>query len=108
MNKLIAINKSCKLDNLVPDNIAKIAEYCTNGMVNKLLRISKFTKNSVNFTPYLSTLRNQPDSLQIRHNFKLDVRELGYGQKIPAYMFDECRVLEGHKDVFNSVIELRN
>ena len=108
MHKKIAINQSYKFDNLVPDNIAKIAEYCTNGMVNKLLRISKFTKNSVNFTPYLSTLRNQPDSLQIRHNFKLDVRELGYGQKIPAYMFDECRVLSGHTCEVRSVIELSN
>ena len=80
-------------------NIVEIAEYCTNGIVNKLVRTSKFTKNSVNFTPYLSTLRNQPDSLQIRHNFKLDVRELGYGQEISAYMFDECRVLEGHRDL---------
>ena len=108
MYKKISINKLYKFDNLVPDNIAKIAEYCTNGMVNKLLRISKFTKNSVNFTPYLSTLRNQPDSLQIRHNFKLDVRELGYGQEIPAYMFDKCRVLEGHTHLVRSVIELRN
>ena len=108
MHKQIAINKSYKFDNLVSDNIAKIAEYCTNGMVNKLLIISKFTKNSVNFTPYLSTLRNQPDSLQIRHNFKLDVRELGYGQKIPAYMFDECRVLSGYTCEVRSVIELSN
>ena len=58
MNKLIAINKSCKLDNLVPDNIAKIAEYCTNGIVNKLVRTSKFTKNSVKFTSYFLRLRN--------------------------------------------------
>ena len=77
-------------------NIVEIAEYCTNGIVNKLVRTSKFTKNSVKFTPHLSRLRNPQDSLQIRDNFKLDVRELGYGQEISAYMFDECRVLEGH------------
>ena len=108
MYKKISINKSYKFDNLVPDNIAKIAEYCTNGIVNQLVTTSRFTKNSVNFTPYLSTLRNQPDSLQIRHNFKLDVRELGYGQKIPAYMFDECRVLSGHTETVRRVIELSN
>ena len=108
MHKQIAINKSYKFDNLVSDNIAKIAEYCTNGIVNKLVRTSKFTKNSVKFTPHLSRLRNPQDSLQIRDNFKLDVRELGYGQKIPAYMFDECRVLRGHMRMVRSVIELRN
>ena len=89
-------------------NIVEIAEYCTNGMVNKLVRTSNFTKNSVKFTPHLLRLRNPQDSLQIRDNFKLDVRELGYGQNIPAYMFDECRVLEGHDDTVMSVIELRN
>ena len=108
MYKKISINKSYKFDNLVPDNIAKIAEYCTNGMVNNFVRTSNFTKNSVKFTPHLSRLRNPQDSLQIRHNFKLDVRELGYGQEIPAYMFDECRVLEGHTNLVNSVIELSN
>ena len=108
MYKKISINKSYKFDNLVPDNIAKIAEYCTNGMVNKLLRISKFTKNSVKFTPHLSRLRNPQDSLQIRDNFKLEVRELGYGQKIPAYMFDECRVLRGNTHWVGAVIELSN
>ena len=69
-------------------NIVEIAEYCTNGIVNKLVRTSKFTKDSVKFTPHLLRLRKPQDSLQIRDNFKLDVRELGYGQKIPAYMFD--------------------
>ena len=108
MHKQISINKSYEFDNLVPDNIAKIAEYCTNGIVNKLVRIFKFTKNSVKFTPHLLRLRNLQDSLQIRDNFKLDVRELGYGQEISAYMFDECRVLEGHTHWVRSVIELRN
>ena len=108
MYKQIAINKSYKFDNLVSDNIAKIAEYCTNGIVNKLVRTSKFTKNSVKFTPHLLRLRNPQDSLQIRGNFKLDVRELGYGQEISAYMCDECRVLEGHTHLVRSVIELRN
>ena len=89
-------------------NIVEIAEYCTNGIVNKLVRTSKFTKDSVKFTPHLLRLRKPQDSLQIRDNFKLDVRELGYGQKIPAYMFDACRVLEGHTNWVNSVIELRN
>ena len=108
MHKQIAINKLYEFDNLVPDNIAKIAEYCTNGIVNKLVRISKFTKNSVKFTPHFSRLRNPQDSLQIRDNFKLDVRELGYEQEISAYMFDECRVLQGHDNTVMSVIELRN
>ena len=108
MHKQISINKSYKFDNLVPDNIVEIAEYCTNGIVNKLVRTSKFIKDSVKFTPHLLRLRKPQDSLQIRDNFKLDVRELGYGQKIPAYMFDECRVLEGHDDTVMSVIELRN
>ena len=108
MHKQISINKSYKFDNLVSDNIAKIAEYCTNGIVNKLVRTSKFIKDSVKFTPHLLRLRKPQDSLQIRDNFKLDVRELGYGQKIPAYMFDECRVLEGHTNLVNSVIELSN
>ena len=89
-------------------NIVEIAEYCTNGMVNNFVRTSNFTKNSVKFTPHLLRLRNPQDSLQIRDNFKLDVRELGYGQKIPAYMFDECRVLQGHDNTVMSVIELRN
>ena len=108
MHKQISINKSYEFDNLVPDNIVEIAEYCTNGIVNKLVRTSKFTKDSVKFTPHLLRLRNPQDSLQIRDNFKLDVRELGYGQNIPAYMFDECRVLQGHTNLVNSVIELRN
>ena len=89
-------------------NIVEIAEYCTNGIVNKLVRTSKFTKDSVKFTPHLLRLITPQDSLQIRDNFKLDVRELGYGQKIPAYMFDECRVLQGHTSPVFSVIELRN
>ena len=108
MHKKIAINQSYKFDDLVSDNIARIAEYCTNGTVNQLVTTCRFTKNSVKFTPHLSRLRNQPDSLQIRHNFKLDVRELGYGQEIPAYMFDECRVLEGDTHFVLSVIELSN
>ena len=108
MYKQISINKSYEFDNLVPDNIVEIAAYCTNGIVNKLVRTSKFTKNSVKFAPHLLRLRNPQDSLQIRDNFKLDVRELGYGQKILAYMFDECRVLQGHDNTVMSVIELRN
>ena len=109
MHKQIAINKSYKFDNLVPDNIVEIAQYCSNGTVNALVTTCKDVVSKDILTPQFLGCRDlNENTIRVRENFKLDVRELGYGQKIPAYMFDECRVLEGHTNGVKSVIELSN
>ena len=90
-------------------NIVEIAQYCSNGTVNALVTTCRDVASNDILTPQFLRCRDlNENTIRVRENFKLDVRELGYGQKIPAYMFDECRVLEGHTRWVNSVIELRN
>ena len=90
-------------------NIVEIAQYCSNGTVNALVTTCKDVANNDMLTSQFLRYRDlNENAIRVRENFNLDVRELGYGQKIPAYMFDECRVLEGHTNLVNSVIELSN
>ena len=94
---------------LPEETVVEIAQYCSNGTVNALVTTCRDVASNVIFTPQFLRYRDlNENTIRVRENFKLDVRELGYGQKIPAYMFDECRVLEGHTHFANSVIELSN
>ena len=87
-------------------NIVEIAQYCSNGTVNALVTTCKDVANNDMLTQQFLRYRDlNENTIRVRENFKLDVRELGYGQKIPAYMFDECRVLEGHTKLVYSEIE---
>ena len=104
MHKQIAI-----FNKLSAVNIVEIAQYCSNGTVNALVTTCRDVASNDILTPQFLRYRDlNENTIRVRENFKLDVRELGYGQKIPAYMFDECRVLRGHMRMVSSVIELRN
>ena len=104
MHKQIAI-----FNKLSAVNIVEIAQYCSNGTVNALVTTCKDVASNDMLTPQFLRYRDlNENTIRVRENFKIDVRELGYGQKIPAYMFDECRVLQGHTSWVEVMIELSN
>ena len=108
-NEVENIKCLSKFNKLSAVNIVEIAQYCSNGTANALVTTCRDVASNDILTPQFLRCRDlNENTIRVRENFKLDVRELGYGQKIPAYMFDECRVLEGHTNWVNSVIELRN
>ena len=98
-----------EFNKLSAENVVEILRYCSNGTANALVTTCRDVASNDILTPQFLRYRDlNENTIRVRENFKLDVRELGYGQKIPAYMFDECRVLEGHRNEVKSVIELRN
>ena len=98
-----------EFNKLPAENVVEILRYCSNGTANALVTTCRDVASNDILTPQFLRYRDlNENTIRVRENFKLDVRELGYGQKIPAYMFDKCRVLEGHDNTVMSVIELRN
>ena len=108
-NEVENIKCLSEFNKLPAENVVEILRYCSNGTANALVTTCRDVASNDILTPQFLRYRDlNENTIRVRENFKLDVRELGYGQKIPAYMFDECRVLEGHTNEVSSVIVLRN
>ena len=108
-NEVENIKCLSEFNKLPAENVVEILRYCSNGTANALVTTCRDVASNDILTPQFLRYRDlNENTIRVRENFKLDVRELGYGQKIPAYMFDACRVLEGHTNWVNSVIELSN
>ena len=108
-NEVENIKCLSEFNKLPAENIVEILRYCSNGIANALVTTCRDVASNKTLTSQFLRYRDlNENAIRVRENFKLDVRELGYGQNIPAYMFDECRVLEGHTHFANSVIELSN
>ena len=81
-----------QINKLPAENVVEILRYCSNGIANALVTTCRDVASNDILTPQFLRYRDlNENTIRVRENFKLDVRELGYGQKIPAYMFDECR-----------------
>ena len=107
-NEVENIKCLSEFNKLPAENVVEILRYCSNGTANALVTTCRDVASNDMLTPQFLRYRDlNENTILVRENFKLDVRELGYGQKIPAYMFDECRVLQGHTSPVFSVIEYK-
>ena len=98
-----------EFNKLSAENVVEILRYCSNGTVNALVTTCRDVASNDMLTPQFLRYRDlNENTIRVRENFKIDVRELGYGQKIREYMFDECRVLRGHTSWVEVMIELSN